>query len=74
LSWKKPRLPTFKKGPALFAVPETNPDALAIVDQLDAERKSKGPRSALHGIPVLLKDHLATADGGSLALEGSIAR
>jgi amidase len=69
---------TNKKGPALFAVLETNPDALAIADQLDAERKSKGPRGPLHGIPVLLKDNIATADrmtttAGSLALEGSIA-
>ena len=39
---------TNKKGPALFAVLETNPDALAIADQLDAERKSKGTRGPLH--------------------------
>jgi len=69
---------TNKKGPALFAVLEINPEALAIADQLDAERKSKGPRGPLHGIPVLLKDNIATADrmtttAGSLALEGSIA-
>src|SRR5262245_28454876 len=68
---------TNKKGPALFAVLETNPDALAIADQLDAERKSKGPRGPLHGIPILLKDNIATADrmtttAGSLVLEGSI--
>ena len=69
---------TNKKGPALFPVLETNPDALVIADQLDAERKSKGVRGPLHGIPVLLKDNIATADGmtttaGSLVLEGSVA-
>ena len=69
---------TNKKGPALFAVLETNPDALVIADQLDAERKAKGVRGPLHGIPVLLKDNIATADGmtttaGSLVLEGSVA-
>src|SRR5213592_2939785 len=56
---------------------ELNPDALAIADSLDAERKEKGPRGPLHGIPILLKDNIGTADGltttaGSLALEGSI--
>lgn len=66
-----------KKGPALRSIIETNPEALAIADALDAERKSKGPRGPLHGIPVLLKDNIGTADrmtttAGSLALEGSI--
>jgi len=65
------------KGPALRSVIETNPDALAIADGLDAERKTKGPRGPLHGIPILLKDNLDTADrmtttAGSLALTGSI--
>ncbi len=64
-------------GPALHHVLETNPDAPAIAEALDAERKAKGPRGALHGIPVLLKDNIDTADrmtttAGSLALEGSI--
>src|SRR5579862_8167452 len=59
------------------AVIETNPDALRIADALDAERKSKGPRGPLHGIPVLIKDNIATADrmqtsAGSLALVGSL--
>ena len=44
---------TNKKDPALFAVLETNPEALAIADQLDAERKSKGLRGPLHETPVL---------------------
>lgn len=62
-------------GPSLHAVIEINPDARSIADALDAERKSKGPRGPLHGIPVLIKDNIATADrmqttAGSLALEG----
>jgi amidase len=66
-----------RKGPALRSVIETNPEALAIAESLDAERKLKGPRGPLHGIPVLLKDNLDTADrmtttAGSLALAGSI--
>jgi len=66
-----------KQGPALHSIIELNPDLLQIGDVLDAERKSKGPRGPLHGIPVLLKDNLDTADrmtttAGSLALEGSI--
>jgi amidase len=65
-----------KQGPALHSVIETNPEALQIADALDAERKSKGPRGPLHGIPVLIKDNIDTADkmtttAGSLALEGS---
>ena len=61
--------------PKIASVLEVNPDALAIADALDAERKTKGPRGPLHGIPVLIKDNIATADGmqttaGSLALMG----
>ncbi|HEY7859990.1 MAG TPA: amidase [Gemmatimonadaceae bacterium] len=60
----------------LRAVLELNPDALAIADALDAERKSKGARGPLHGIPILIKDNIATADrmqttAGSLALVGA---
>jgi len=67
-----------RQGPALHSVIEINPDALAIADALDAERRAKGPRGPLHGISVLLKDNIATGDhlqttAGSLALEGSIA-
>jgi amidase len=67
-----------RSGPTLKSVIELNPDALTIADSLDAERKAKGPRGPLHGIPVLIKDNIATADhmqttAGSLALEGSIA-
>jgi amidase len=65
-----------KSGPSLNSVIEINPDALAIADALDQERKEKGPRGPLHGIPVLLKDNIDTADrmqttAGSLALLGS---
>ncbi len=65
-----------RTGPALRAVIETNPEALFIAGRLDAERKAKGPRGALHGIPVLIKDNIATADrmattAGSLALVGA---
>jgi amidase len=60
------------------AVIEINPDALAIAEALDKERKEKGQRSQLHGIPVLIKDNIDTADkmktsAGSLALADSIA-
>jgi amidase len=65
-------------GPALNAIIELNPDALAIADGLDEERKAGKLRGPLHGIPVLIKDNIDTADrmsttAGSLALEGSIA-
>jgi amidase len=65
-----------KRGPAVNAIIELNPDAFAIADALDQERKAKGPRGRLHGIPVLIKDNIDTADrmmttAGSLALVGS---
>jgi amidase len=64
-----------RKGPALRSVIEVNPDALAIAAALDEERQAKGPRGPLHGIPVLIKDNIDTADrmqttAGSLALVG----
>jgi len=64
-----------RSGPALHSVLEVNPDARTIADRLDAERKSRGPRGPLHGIPILIKDNIATADrmmttAGSLALAG----
>jgi amidase len=63
-----------RQGPSLRAVLEINPDALAIAESLDAERKAGKIRGPLHGIPVLIKDNIATADrmrttAGSLALE-----
>jgi len=65
-----------KHGPAVNAVIEMNPDAMSIADGLDRERKAKGPRGPLHGVPVLIKDNIDTADrmmttAGSLALVGS---
>jgi len=65
-----------KQGPAVNAVIELNPEAEAIADALDQERKAKGPRGPLHGIPVLIKDNIDTSDrmmttAGSLALVGS---
>lgn len=67
-----------KHGPAVNSVIELNPDALAIADALDQERRQKGARGPLHGIPVLVKDNIDTADrmmttAGSLALSGSHA-
>jgi amidase len=67
-----------RAGPSIHSIIETNPEALDLAEQLDRERAAKGPRGALHGIPVLLKDNIDTADrmtttAGSLALEGSIA-
>src|SRR5258708_1049115 len=66
-----------KHGPAINSVIELNPDALSIATDLDKERKTKGPRGPLHGIPVLIKDNIDTHDrmtttAGSLALGGSI--
>jgi amidase len=65
-----------KQGPAINSIIELNPDALATADALDRERTSKGLRGPLHGIPVLIKDNIDTADkmmttAGSLALVGS---
>jgi amidase len=64
-----------RSGPSLNAVIELNPDALEIAARLDQERGARGPRGPLHGIPIMLKDNLDTADGmmttaGSLALVG----
>lgn len=67
-----------KSGPVLNAMLEVNPDALAIADALDAERRAGNARGPLHGIPIVIKDNIDTHDrmmttAGSLALEGSIA-
>jgi amidase len=67
-----------RAGPTLRQVLETNPDALAIADAMDAERRAGRVRGPLHGIPVLLKDNIDTADrmmtaAGSLALVGAPA-
>lgn len=65
-----------KRGPSINSIIELNPDALSIAEALDQERKAKGPRGPMHGIPVLIKDNIDTADkmmttAGSLALVGS---
>jgi amidase len=62
-----------KQGPSVNSVIEVNPDAPVIADELDRERAEKGARGPMHGIPVLIKDNIATADrmqttAGSLAL------
>ena len=67
-----------KDGPYINSVIELNPDALEIADSLDAERTAGKTRGALHGVPILIKDNIDTADrmqttSGSLALEGHIA-
>jgi amidase len=66
-----------REGPSLRHVIETNPEAEAVAARLDEERAAKGSRGPLHGIPVLLKDNIDTADrmtttAGSLAMAGSI--
>jgi amidase len=62
-----------RNGPTLRSVIEINPDALSIADTLDRERKQKGPRGPMHGIPLMIKDNIDTSDrmkttAGSLAL------
>ncbi len=65
-----------RAGPRLNHVLEVNPDARQIADQMDAERRAGRARGPLHGIPILIKDNIATADqmettAGSLALVGA---
>ncbi|HKR60734.1 MAG TPA: amidase [Pyrinomonadaceae bacterium] len=67
-----------KSGPAVNSIIEINPEAEAIAEASDRERKSKGSRGPLHGIPILIKDNIDTADrmlttAGSLALLNSHA-
>src|SRR5215467_8219788 len=67
-----------RRGPVLRSVLEINPDARSMADAMDAERRAGHMRGPLHGIPVLLKDNIATADrmmttAGSLALAGTPA-
>ena len=67
-----------RSGPNLRAVIEINPDALQVAADLDQERRLQGPRGPLHGVPMLVKDSIDTADrmmttAGSLALDGNIA-
>lgn len=67
-----------RRGPAVNAIIELNPDVLEIAAALDQERQEQGARGPLHGIPILLKDNIDTGDkmmttAGSLALEGHYA-
>lgn len=67
-----------RAGPVLRSIIEVNPDAMRIADAMDAERKAGRVRGPLHGVPVLVKDVIDTADrmhttAGSLALMGSFA-
>ncbi|MBB2479163.1 amidase [Bacillus sp. APMAM] len=67
-----------QKGPRLNSILEVNPDAIFIAEGLDYERKTKGVRGPLHGIPVVLKDNIETGDSmhtsaGSIALENHMA-
>ena len=67
-----------QSGPSLHSVIEVNPDALAIADAMDKERKAGKLRGPLHGIPVLIKDNINTGDkmmttAGALALKGNVA-
>jgi amidase len=64
-----------RSGPTLNSILEVNPDALEIAAALDAERRERGPRGPLHGVPVVVKDNIDTGDrmqttAGSLAMEG----
>ena len=68
-----------KKGPLINSIIELNPDALKIAAELDKERATGKIRGPLHGIPILIKDNIDTADkmqttAGSIALEGNIAK
>ncbi|HEY7172150.1 MAG TPA: amidase [Vicinamibacterales bacterium] len=67
-----------RQGPMLHSIIELNPDALTIADTLDAERRAGRTRGPLHGIPILIKDNIATGDrmlttAGSLALANAPA-
>ncbi|TGB04910.1 amidase family protein [Halobacillus salinus] len=68
-----------QSGPSINSVKEINPDALHIAEALDQERKQKGARGPLHGIPILLKDNIDTGDkmhtsAGSIALKDHYAK
>ena len=65
-----------KQGPSLNSIITINPNALQVAAELDKERQLTGPRSPLHGVPIIVKDNFDTFDlpttGASLALENSI--
>ncbi len=78
VNWYLERIESIdRNGPRLNAIIEINPDALQIARALDEERQRSGPRGPMHGIPVILKANIGTADGmhttaGSLALKDHI--
>ena len=80
VSWYLERIDAIDRaGPELNSIIELNPDALQIARALDEERKESGPRGPMHGIPVVLKANIDTADrmhttAGSLALKDHIAK
>ena len=61
-----------KKGPAINAVIQLNPEALSIADKMDSERKAGKVRGSMHGIPVLIKDNIDTGDS-MMTTAGSLA-
>src|SRR5213594_2985026 len=65
-----------RQGPRLRAVITVNPKALDTARALDAERRTKGRRSPLHGIPIVAKDLLNTVDmpttGGFIVMKGAV--
>jgi amidase len=64
------RIRAIDKGLDLRAILQLNPDAQRIAAQLDRERRQKGPRGPLHGIPILLKDNIDTADSTQTTSQG----
>ena len=68
VKWYQARIAAYdQQGPALNAIQHINERALEQANQLDVERKTKGPRSPLHGIPILIKDNYETVDAPTTA-------
>ena len=68
VKWYQARIAAYdQQGPTLNAIQHINERALEQANQLDVERKTKGPRSPLHGIPILIKDNYETVDAPTTA-------